>query len=210
MGQKPHGMIACHQCDLLMRETDLPPGGAACCCRCGDILYRDVPDSLNRSLALALAAAVFFLAANAFPIIGIRLQGNGNAVTLVQAVQELWRQQMYLVSLLTGVTAVLVPAMELSLLLYLLIPLRLGRVPPALAPIMRILQAIKPWGMVEVFMLGILVSLVKLVQDFRIIPGVALWSFGILTLLLAGLASSFNPRDVWKRLDLARELHRGA
>ncbi len=209
MGQKQHGMIACHHCDLLMREIDLPPGGAACCCRCGGTLYRDVPDSLNRSLALALAAAVFFLAANAFPIIGIKLQGNGNAVTLIQSVKDLWQQGMYLVSLLTGVTAVLVPAMELSLLLYLLLPLRLGLVPPALAPIMRILQAIKPWGMVEVFMLGILVSLVKLVQDFRIIPGIALWSFGVLTLLMAGLASSFNPRDVWKRLDSAQEADNG-
>jgi paraquat-inducible protein A len=50
-------------------------------------------------------------------------------------------------------------------------------------------------------MLGILVSLVKLVKDFRIIPGIALWSFGALTLLLAVLASSFNPRDVWAHLD---------
>jgi paraquat-inducible protein A len=54
-------------------------------------------------------------------------------------------------------------------------------------------------------MLGVLVSLVKLVQDFRIIPGVALWSFGILTLLLAALASSFNPRDIWLQLDKDRD-----
>ncbi len=204
MEQKPHEMIACHHCDLLMRQIDLPPRGSACCSRCGSTLYRNVPDSLGRSLPLALAAAVFFLIANSFPIIGINLQGNGNAVTLIQAVRDLWRQEVYLVSLLTGVTTVLVPAMELTLLLYLLIPLRMGRIPPALAPIMRILQAIKPWGMVEVFMLGILVSLVKLVQDFRIIPGTALWSFGVLTLLMAALATVFNPRDIWDRLDSMR------
>jgi len=63
------------------------------------------------------------------------------------------------------------------------------------------MQIVKPWGMVEVFMLGVLVSLVKLTSSFKVIPGVALWSFGCLTLLLAAAASSFSSRDVWARLD---------
>lgn len=198
-------LIACPQCDLLLREIELPPNGAACCCCCGATLYRNRPDSINRSLALTLAAALFYAIANTFPIIGINLQGSGNAVTLLQAVHDLWNQGMHLVASLTFVTSILVPALELGLMLYLLLPLYLGKVPVGVSPIMRLLQAIKPWGMVEVFMLGVLVSLVKLVQDFRIIPGVALWSFGILTLLLAALASSFNPRDIWLQLDKDRD-----
>lgn len=199
----PHKtLIACHECDLLLREISLPPGKAACCCCCGATLYRNLPDSINRSLALTVAAAILYLIANSFPILGINLQGNGNAVTLLQAVHELWKQDMPLVSSLTFVTAILVPALELCLMLYLLLPLYRGYAPAGTSQVMRLLQTIKPWGMVEVFMLGILVSLVKLVQDFKIIPGVALWSFGGLTLLLAALASSFNPRDVWAHLDL--------
>jgi len=197
--QRP--LIACPQCDLLLREIPLPSKGAACCCCCGATLYRNQPDSINRSLAFALAAAILFVVANSFPILGINLSGNGNAVTLLQAVHALWKQEMHLVSTLAFVTAVMVPALELGMMLYLLVPLHLGRVPFGVSPIMRLLQTIKPWGMVEVFMLGILVSLVKLVQDFRIMPGVALWSFGGLTLLLAAMASSFNPRDVWEHLD---------
>lgn len=199
----PHKtLIACHECDLLLREITLPQGKAACCCCCGATLYRNLPDSINRSLALTVAAAILYLIANSFPILGINLQGNGNAVTLLQAVHELWKQDMPLVSSLTFVTAILVPALELCLMLYLLLPLYRGYAPAGTSQVMRLLQTIKPWGMVEVFMLGILVSLVKLVQDFKIIPGVALWSFGGLTLLLAALASSFNPRDVWAHLDL--------
>jgi paraquat-inducible protein A len=198
---QPTPLIACHECDLLMHEIPLPPGRTACCPCCGATLYRNQPDSIGRSLALALASAILYLLANAFPILGINLQGNGNAVTLLQAVHDLWNQKMHLVSSLTFVTAILVPALELSMMLYLLIPLYLGRAPAGVCLIMRLLQAIKPWGMIEVFMLGILVSLVKLVQDFKIIPGIALWSFGGLTLLLAALASSFNPRDVWAHLD---------
>lgn len=196
---------ACPECDLLVHEIPLPPGGTACCCCCGAPLYRNLPDSINRSLALTIAAAIMFLVANSFPILGINLQGNGNAVTLLQAVYDLWVQDMWLVSSLTFVTAILAPAMELGIMLYLLVPLYQGRVPAETGLVMRLLQMVKPWGMVEVFMLGILVSLVKLVQDFRIIPGVALWSFGGLTLLLAALASSFNPRDVWSHLDAAQQ-----
>jgi len=198
-------LIACHECDLLLREIGLPPGKVACCPCCGATLYRNQLDSIKRSLALAVASAVLYLIANSFPILGINLQGNGNAVTLLQAVHDLWNQNMHLVSSLTFVTAILVPALELAMMLYLLIPLYLGRVPAGVSLIMRLLQTIKPWGMIEVFMLGILVSLVKLVQDFKIIPGVALWSFGGLTLLLAALASSFNPRDVWLHLDKERD-----
>ena len=199
----PHKtLIACHECDLLLREIPLPQGKAACCCCCGATLYRNLPDSINRSLALTVAASILYLIANSFPILGINLQGNGNAVTLLQAVHDLWNQDMPLVSSLTFVTAIFVPALELCLMLYLLLPLYRGHLLPGTSQVMRLLQTIKPWGMVEVFMLGILVSLVKLVQDFKIIPGVALWSFGGLTLLLAALASSFNPRDVWMHLDI--------
>jgi len=199
----PHKtLIACHECDLLLKEIPLPQGKSACCCCCGAPLYRNLPDSMNRSLALAVAAAILYLIANSFPILGINLQGNGNAVTLLQAVHELWKQDMPLVSSLTFVTAIFVPALELCLMLYLLVPLNRGHLLPGTSQVMRLLQVIKPWGMIEVFMLGILVSLVKLVQDFKIIPGVALWSFGGLTLLLAALTSSFNPRDIWSHLDL--------
>lgn len=200
--QRP--LIACHQCDLLQREIELPPGGAACCVCCGATLYRNQPDSLNRSCAIAVAAAVCYGIANTFPIIGINLQGNENAVNLLQAVHSLWQQQMPLVAGLTFFSAILAPALELATILYLLLPLQFGHLPRGAGLVMRLLQTIKPWGMIEVFMLGILVSLVKLVHDFRVLPGIALWSFGVLTLLMTAMAASFNPREIWKRLDQQR------
>lgn len=198
-------LIACPQCDLLLHEIELPSKGSACCCCCGATLYHNRPDSINRSLALCITAIIFYLIANSFPIIGINLQGNGNAVTLFQAVCDLWNQKMQLVATLTFVTAILAPALELSLMLYLLLPLYFGKIPANAALAMRLRVTVQPWCMVEVFMLGILVSLVKLVQDFRVIPGVALWSFGALTLFLASLATAFNPRDIWLNLDKDRD-----
>ena len=198
---QPLPLIACHECDLLQREIVLPPRGMARCRRCGALLYRDSPDSLNRTLAFTLAATMLFVIANLFPIIGIELQGNRNAMNLYGAVRSLWSQEMKSISFLVFVTTILVPAVELAMMTYLLLPLKLRRVPAGIALILRIMQSIKPWGMVEVFMLGILVALVKLTNDFIVIPGVALWSFGGLTLLLAAAAASFNVREVWAHVE---------
>jgi len=194
-------VVACHECDLLQREVQLPRGGVARCRRCGGILYRDSPDSLDRTLALSLAAAILFLLANTFPIIGIELQGNRSAVNLFGAVYSIWNQEMKLIALLVLTTTILVPAFELTMMIYLLLPLKFQQIPPGSVPILRGLLSIKPWGMVEIFMLGVLVALVKLSHDFIIIPGVALWSFGGLTLMLAAVASSFNARDLWANME---------
>jgi paraquat-inducible protein A len=197
--------IVCHECDLLQQEVPIERGGVARCRRCKGMLYRNTPESLDRSLAFTLAAAVFFVVANVYPIMGIEMQGNPSETNLYGAVQSLWDQDMRLVSTLVGITTILLPAAELSMMIYLLLPLRLRKVPTGISLILRILQQIRPWSMIEVFMLGVLVSLVKLTSSSTIIPGVALWSFGGLTFMLAAMASTFNPRDVWAYLEITAD-----
>ena len=197
MPNQPTPLIACQECDLLQREVIPPRGGSAHCRRCGALLYRNAPDCLDRTLAFTLAACVLFIIANLYPIVGIEIQGNRNASNLYCAVQALWGNEMKSVALLVGITTILIPASELAMLTYLLLPLKFRCVPAGIPLVLRVLQSIKPWGMVEVFMLGILVSLVKLSNSSTIIPGIALWSFGGLTLMLAAVAASFNPRDFW-------------
>ena len=67
------------------------------------------------------------------------------------------------------------------------------------------MQTVRPWGMVEVFMLGVLVSLVKLAHLAGIVPGIALWAFAALMFVMAAIASVLDPRDLWARVAAARE-----
>lgn len=182
----------------------MPRGGVVRCARCGAELYRSHPDSLERTLALTAGAIVLFAIANAFPIVGLGLQGQVIQTTLFHTVQTLWNQDMKSVGMLVFVTTILVPALQLFALTYLLLPLRLGRAPPYFALVFRMLQAVRPWGMVEVFMLGVLVSLVKLAHLAGVVPGIALWSFGALMFSLAAIAAVFDPRDLWARMSLMR------
>ncbi|GFO57896.1 paraquat-inducible protein [Geomonas silvestris] len=194
-------LIACHDCDLLQREIPLNPGCAATCPRCGAVLYRNATDSVNRTLAYSVGAALVFLIANWFPIFGIEAQGTLKGITLLDAVRSLWDQEMQLVSTVVFITAIVIPALEILSLVYLLLPLQLGMLPSGYNQLLRLMRLAEPWGMVEVFMLGILVSLVKLTGNFRVVPGVALWSFAVLTLLIAAAAASFSTRDVWCCVD---------
>ena len=192
-------LIACHECDLVQREVALPRSGVARCGRCSATLYRSQPESLELTLALTAAAIVLFVIANTFPIVGLKIQGQLIQTTLYNTARMLYDEDMKSVAGLVFVTAIAMPALELFALTYLLLPLRLGRVPPYFAIVFRMLQAVRPWGMVEVFMLGVLVSLIKLANLAGIVAGVALWSFAALMLVMAAISTTFDARELWAK-----------
>ncbi len=197
-------LIACHECDLLQREAALPEGGVVRCVRCGAVLYRSHPHSFERSLALTLGAILLFVIANAFPIVGLKLQGQVINTTLFDTVHTLWREDMKSVAALVFATTMLMPAAQLAALAYMLVPLRFGLAPTHFAYVFRMMQTVRPWGMVEVFMLGVLVSLVKLAHLAGIVPGIALWAFAALMFVMTAISATFDSRDLWARVAAAR------
>lgn len=197
-------LIACPECDLLQRTTPLAADAVARCHRCASLLYRPRDDNLDRPLAFTLAAAVLFVMANLFPIVGLELQGQSTVTTLFGMVRALYEQDMMLLSVLIFFTTILVPGIELTAMAYLLVPLRMGRVPARLPIALRALQAVRPWGMVEVFILGLLVSLAKLAGMATIVPGIAFWSFGGLLMMVAAAVATFDARAIWARQGLAQ------
>ncbi|MDM8356772.1 paraquat-inducible protein A [Pandoraea communis] len=193
-------LIACPNCDTLHRRLDLPPQETARCARCHSVLYRAPDLRLSRVLALTLTCLIVFAIANAFPIVEIEVQGIYMETTLVGAAWALYREGMWLVALLVFATTVLFPLLQLLALVHLFTPLSLGRQPYGVFHVMRAIEFCRPWGMIEVFMLGVLVSLVKLSAMASVLPGVALWAFGALTVLLA-LVLSYDLRNLWVLID---------
>jgi paraquat-inducible protein A len=193
-------LIACHECDLLQHETVLADGGAARCRRCGAVLYRSSPLSLDRALALTLAAMVLFAVANVFPIVGLSVNGNLVETTLFGAARILYFDGMWPLAGLVFVTTLLMPLLDMAAVVYLLLPLRMGHVPRRAAIVLRLLRRVSPWGMIEVLILGMLVALVKLAAIASVVPGIALWSFGAVMLLLAAAAAGFDPHYIWERI----------
>jgi paraquat-inducible protein A len=199
-------VIACRDCDLIQREVALAPGGTARCRRCGALLYRNIRHSLDRTVAFLLAAAVLYLMANFFPIIEVEVQGDRSTSTLLGAVHALLKHDLPVVALIMFITTILAPAVEIGAMLYLLLPVRLGYLPPGFAGVLRAVQEVKHWNMVEVLLLGLLVSLVRMSTFAEVTPDLALWSFGALSFLLAAATASFDPHEIWVRADKSRAM----
>lgn len=191
-------LVACHECDLLQHAVPIAPGETARCARCGAELARNPPDSLDRTLAYTLTAAILYGLANAFPLIGLELQGRYAEVTMFAAVRNLWHIGMQPVAALVFVTAQLFPLLEMLMILLVLVPLRLGRHSPRLTAFFRLVLSVQPWGMTEVFLLGMLVSLVKLAHSGSVILGTAFWATAALILVLTLAGRAFDRRLLWR------------
>lgn len=200
----PTTVIACRHCDQLCLPHFGEGDGAYSCPRCGSLLYRR-RGSLEALLALASAALVVLVIANAHPVLGLEINGQRCETTVLGAVAKLWQEGMQPVAALVLLTAIAAPLLELAAVVWLVLPLRLGRRPPAFAGVFRALQAVRPWAMTEVLILGMLVSMVKLAHFADLLPGVGLWAFGGLMLLLAALSAATEPRELWRAWEAALE-----
>jgi paraquat-inducible protein A len=192
-------LLACPECDLLQSDSAVPRPRKALCARCGAVLYQRHPHGLERTAALTAAALVLFAIANAFPILSLELQGERTDATLAGAVSALWSQNMQLVAALVLFTAILMPLAALAALAWLLAPLPFGLRAPQFGAVFQLLQFAQRWGMVEVFVLGSLVSFAKLGHLANVEAGIALWSFAGLMLVMAAIEANFDPRDLWEQ-----------
>jgi paraquat-inducible protein A len=196
--------VACHDCDLLHRLGEIPEGSAARCRRCGGLLRKRQPRSIERTLSLVMGAAVLFAIANLFPFLSFDMQGQETHTTLVTGVKDLWSQDYPELAALVLLTIFLAPLLQIAILLYVLLPLHWGRVPWRMASAFRLLRRVEPWSMMEVFMIGILVAIVKLLDMATIVPGLSLWAFVLLFVLITAAVSSLDPHAVWERAEECR------
>jgi paraquat-inducible protein A len=195
-------LIACHECDFLQRETDAPPGAAVRCVRCNALLYRmPRPGDIERAIALLAGALVLFVIANSFPILTMEVQGSHTQASVLDAVHALWDRGRGLVAILVFATGFLLPLVQILGMLAVLLPFWRKRRHAYLAPALRVVQAAGPWSMTEVFMLGVLVSLVKLAHMATIVPGIAMWAFFALIFILPAAANALDVHTLWKRME---------
>jgi len=128
--------------------------------------------------------------------------GLATTTTLGSGVRELWAQGQEPVAVLVAITTIGAPLLEIGLVLYVLAPLGLGRPAPGWVRAFRWLAHVRSWSMMEVFLIGILVSLVKLADMATIVPGLALWAFALLIPVLAAATAALDPELVWSRIEV--------
>ena len=196
-------LVACLDCDLLQRIPEVPAGASVRCPRCNKELWRHKPDSYNRTFALTVAALVLYLIANTVPMLGLHAVGREAFTTVVGGAQQLWHDGQELVAMLVLFAAVISPALQIGFLLAILIGCRRERPPFWVGLLLRHLEFTRTWSMIEVMLLGVLVALTKIADYAHVILGTALFALFALVFLLAAIQSTFDPREVWERVEWA-------
>jgi len=146
--------------------------------------------------AITLGAIFTFLIAQFFPIVELEVGGYNSSATLLGAIRVMWMEQMQLVAVVVFLFTILLPAVELGSLLYVTLALRAGHRPPGFDKVLRAVGAARRWGMTEVLMIGILVTIVKMTSLAQVVVQPGLFAFGALTLMLA-IVVSFDPKILW-------------
>lgn len=199
-------LIACPECDRLHREVAPPRGATAHCLRCGAVLRRGGHDSRDLALALYLAALVLFALANMFPLLSLRLHGAVKEASLPGCASLLAELGWPWLAAILITTVILAPTMHLAGMAWVLFQVRRGRQNAWTARLFRLVEQFQTWGMAEVFVLGIIVSYVKLAKMAVILPGPSLYALGAFVLTAAAALSAVDPAAVWHDLGAGHDL----
>ncbi|MGV6858673.1 MAG: paraquat-inducible protein A [bacterium] len=199
--EQTNPILACHECDLLQQLPEKPEVGAFYCARCGALIRRRSRNSIETTLALLIAGLILFVIANLFPFMSLNANGQVQDSTLFSSSLGLFQSDQRLLAGVVFLTTIVFPLADLLGMLFVLVSVQLHHQGPESKSVFRFLQQARPWGMVEIFMLGVMVAMVKLGDLATVIPGIALYAFGLLIFVLAAANYSLDPEEVWMRLD---------
>jgi paraquat-inducible protein A len=197
-------LLACHECDALLQGVDARPGQKLICPRCGCTLYKPHRDTINRGLALSLTALILFVPANFLPIMTFNMLGQNNADTMVKGATQLYQQGYWWMSALVFFCSVVAPLLEFVLITGICLLVKLNRYNALMVFMLKIQSHVNRWGMLEVFMLGILVAYIKMIDLGEIEIGIGMLCFSGLLMVTTLNAVLFDTHAIWEKVGQAR------
>lgn len=186
----------CEHCDAVYPSIFLEQGQKTYCLRCGTVLEVVGRLNIQQMLALSVCALIVFCVANAFPVMSISVQGLSNEATLWQSINALAQGHISVIAAVAGLTIILAPLLQIILLCWVLSFAVAGVAAPGFSVCMRALEYLRPWSMLEVCLLGILVAIIKLGGLLDVHPGLGLWALAMLTLLIIPISGK-SIRRLW-------------
>jgi paraquat-inducible protein A len=191
------GLLSCHDCGLLSKPAGGHMGGV--CPRCGAHLHLRKPDSLTRTWALLITAAILYIPANLLPVMEAGSMFGSQKDTILSGVIYLWNSGSAPIALLIFFASILVPLAKLFALAYLLISVQRRSVlmPLQRTQLYRLAEFIGRWSMVDIYVVALLVTLVQFGGLATIHPAPGAIAFGGVVVLTMIAAMSFDPRLIW-------------
>ena len=194
------GLAGCHTCGKVS------PVSLGYCPRCGSHLHLRKPNSIQRTVALMVAAAALYIPANLLPIMTVVELGDVTENTIISGMMTFWRQGAYPIALVIFTASIVIPLLKIVALTWLCLAAsgKLHPSPEMLGKIYWFTELLGRWSMVDIFVVGILVALVQLGNYMTITPGPGALAFAGVVVLTMLAAMSFEPRLLWDRLEELR------
>lgn len=192
-----HGLAGCHTCGKVS------PVAVGTCPRCGTHLHLRKPASIQNTVALMTAAAALYIPSHVLPIMTVVELGDVTHNTIIGGMIRFWKTGAYPIALVIFAASILIPLLKIVALTWLCAAAT-GRVNPSpgmLGKIYWFTELLGRWSMVDIFVVGILVSLVQLGNYMSITPGPGALAFAGVVMLTMFAAMSFEPRMLWDRLE---------
>lgn len=194
-------LIGCPDCDLLVRKSHPKTGYNMACPRCGALLLKFRNNSIDRTLALSLSGLILFFPACFLPLLNFKVLGFSGKCTMVKAAVQMFSSGYWWMGFLVLFCSILVPFIVLSILFFISFSVRMGRYPAIIGKTLKAYHHLSEWTMLDVYMIGILISLIKMKDYGELYSGLGLYSFiGLLAMVIMTMLS-FDSHYVWDQLE---------
>lgn len=197
--------IACHECDLLLNLPEIEEGQRAYCPRCNHMLCSHPHDGMQRSLAFAISALIFLGIANLYPFLGLKTHGLESVMTLIQTSIELYKGGSELLAVFVLVFIIIAPLLILLCIIWTIGNLVFtGKRAAGSYGLAHIISTVSPWGMAEIFLIGILVAMVKIASLATIVMDFSFWAYVGFTICFTLTMVNLDQHYYWDALEQAR------
>ncbi len=193
--------IACHGCDLLVNVSGLQNGEKASCPRCNCFLTRRRDDMYERVLAFSVSALILLVLANNYAFLSFSASGLESVITLAQTPGTLWEYGMPGVAIIVGAFIIVKPAIVLLLMLVHCNPQQKHTYRPWLVQVAKGIFLAQNWAMVEVFIIGVIVSLVKIMAMATVVLGISFWAYTAFAICFTLAVSNLDRYQCWERIE---------
>jgi paraquat-inducible protein A len=191
------GLQRCEGCGLVSRPAPGEEEGR--CPRCGKHLEFRKKDSLNRTVALLIAAATCYLPANLLPIMKTTTISHRESDTIMQGVVLLWSPTGWPLSLIILFASIIIPSAKIGAMLYLVFTVKRGSIqtPGQRVRLFRLVEVIGRWSMVDVFVVTFTAALIQLQPFMSVEPAPGIFFFTAVVVLTMLAVEEFDPRLIW-------------
>jgi paraquat-inducible protein A len=194
-------LIACQLCDALYEKPELKQGQSVKCIRCGCTMAERKVNSIERSYSWSMAGLLLLLPAVLLPIMGVTLAGQYHHASLLDCILALIDRGFFMIAILVFLFAIAVPVVRLLGSFYITYSFKFNKLKPSLLYFFRAFHHLDNWAMLNVFMLGIVVSMYKLLDDTELSINMGLFAF-ILWLISSTMAAATLDQDyIWQKLE---------